>query len=442
MSAQEKASLLIANSHAEGSNSLSRDLAELGYGIRVTSDLSRVLQFAGSGKFALVLLDVDMFDQRQNGFDVLRHLVREYPTLPVLAMGEENTVLSSLLAARFGARDYFAKPYSFGQLASSIAQHLKPSSSRSGANEENLPLAGRITGNSKAMQETVRRIGRAMGTSHPVMFLGDPGSGKLTMAHMLVDTSRKQSWMRIDAATVSTEVRKLCQKAKQNSAPLILHRVDRFSDDLATTVLSELVATPTSTTVRLIGTFSPQNKERMPTLPIQELLDHVNVLEIPVPPISARQDDIPDLVKQFLTDNSKHDVCFSEEAMNWLAGPGRFANIRTLHNFVVRAAHFSDTHVITVSYLQNLLAGTETPNEWEQDFSVMAARYLSKAMAANNVKQGTDLYRGYVRQAETPLLKQVMEEVNGNQVKAARMLGINRNTLRKKLELLDANKKP
>lgn len=431
MSGTEKPRILIANTQAEGRSSLSRDLAGLGYAVRVTSDLSRVLEGASSSQFDLLLLDVDLFDARQNGFDVLRRIVRDHPELPVLAMGAENTVLSSLLAARFGARDYFAKPYSFGQLAGAIAQQLQPAKN---SEVRKLSTNSVVIGNSAGMREAVRRIGRAMKSTYPVLFYGGPGSGKSILARTLTENGKDPNWLRITASTIKEDVPGLFQEANDKKIPVFLHRLDRYPKLLTMTLLGVLGNRGTSHEPRIISSYCPMDDVE-PAM--QELLDHVSVLEIPVPGITDRRDDIAQLASSFLAELSSRDAQFAPDALEWLSLPGRFANMRSLRNFVTKAAQFTDANVINRSHLQELQEGMQKPDDLHVDFQKLAARFL-----AQDADPEDSLYQTYLQLAELPLLQQVMNMVQGNQVKAAKMLGINRNTLRKKLERLDAHKKP
>lgn len=435
MSAEGKAHLLIANSQADGRTSLSRDLASLGYSVRTTSDLARVVQGADSGTFDLVLLDVDLFDARQNGFDVLRRLVRDHPKLPVLAMGAENTVLSSLLAARFGAKDYFAKPYSFGQLASAISQQLQPNTKSQTASSKP-DKTRQVIGHSTAMQEAVRRIGRAMKSRFPVLFSGDAGSGKRTLAKTLVEGGNSPDWTQIDMNVAPGDIPAIWHEAVQSGSPVFLYRIDRYPDKLVLAVLS-LMAHQNANSPRLISTYCHVQTAEQPNGPFAEFLDHLNVLEISVPGIIDRHADLSDLAQQFLADTSSRSMQFSPDGLLWLAHAERFANIRAFRNFIIKAAQFADGQILTDTYLQELYCSLAQPDNLQKGFSGMAAGFL-----AGHTDTDNDLYRQYIQIAETPLIQQAMQSVHGNQVKAAKLLGINRNTLRKKLEALDAHKKP
>ncbi|MBL4595228.1 MAG: sigma-54-dependent Fis family transcriptional regulator [Robiginitomaculum sp.] len=431
-----KPKIIIANGEPIGRANLSRDIAALGYQVRATDDLSRVLEWVKNDVFQLVLLDVDLFDAQRNAFDVLQEICRKQPHCPVIALGGKNTVLSSLLAARFGAIDFYAKPYSFSQLASSIANALakpksnllKPSMSQS------VPLEGK----SPAMQLVFRLTAKAAMSNHPLLIDGAGGSGKFLLAQIISRYGKAEKGVQCTLLP-STKITQIEQKLDQdNTGPggvVLLRRLEHFSPDVQVWLCdwfdqNENHRNP----MRVIATCSDQEllgdepKSIMP-----DLLNRLNVLRIRMPDLHDRQEDIPDLALLFLGAASNYQMSISvpaQKMLHQLAWPG---NVRQLKNVMTCAATMFDQSVIGTNELMELLEQPTPSNQPPSSFIANIALHLPQELELRRDARYPHLHQEILGAVERVLLQMVLEHVNYNQVQAARRLGINRNTLRKKI---------
>ncbi len=443
--ANSKPKILIANGDKKGRSSLARDLAALGYSVRATDDLSTVLGWATKEKSALVLLDVDLFDAHRNGFDVMQEIRKLNSDCPIIAMGGENTVLSSLLSARFGAVDFFAKPYSFSQLASAIANALQEK--EAGAPQVKPRVEEPISGKSASMHQVMRTITKAARSIHPVMIMGEPGTGKYRVAETIhkYGVDENAPLIRLQATTSDDEMKAWLSSTEAGSdGTLVLQRLDRFDVNRQLWICDWLDRqTGADRQLRLISTALPDGLDPSKSVPIvNELAERLNVLQIFMPKLSQRKDDIGNLAEAFLDETSAGQMRLNDEALQKMRTAHWPGNVRQLKNLMIRAATICSGTILDNSQLEALRAAQPGSIAPSTGLEGQMEALLQRASELQNIKSGDgQLYRQIVEAVERPLLQMVLEQFDGNQVKAALALGINRNTLRKKLSVLDGDQK-
>ncbi|MCF6292120.1 MAG: response regulator [Robiginitomaculum sp.] len=418
--------ILVAIGDQAGRASLAKDISALGYKVRASDDLSIVLKMTKKGQLSLVVLDIDLFDSERNGFDVLQEIGRIDPKCPVIALGGDNTVLSSLLASRFGAIDFFARPYSFSSLAATIKSALMNASEKRAAvpNSSITPLVAK----SSAMQQVVREITNSARSRLPVLISGSSGSGKFLAANLIHKYGEHLN-SRLHCLVPSVDL-KLLNNIKAADT-LVLRRLNMFSEEDQHLLcdwfdVNEQAEVP----ARVISIFC--NKSSVTTVPkniIPELLGRLQVLHIKLPDLQQRRDDISELAREFLGQASNYQKTLNKEAIELLSAYSWKGNARELKNLMSRIAIQFNSRVIDCSQIRQSLEYQFNEEQAKPDVSLVV-----KALLSSQLKQ-ENLHQFIIGAVEKPLLEIALQQTGNNQIKAAKLLGINRNTFRKKIQM-------
>lgn len=434
MSARKK--ILLAHNERIARETLARDLSQKGYDVRATESFDTLWRWIRAGEGDIILIDVDITDPARNGFELLKQIREAYPHLPALVLSAENTVLTSLLAARFGAFDYFPKPFSFEQLNASIASALlaPETPQEKSKSRTDLPLVG----SSEPMQAVYRLIAQATQSNLPILITGETGTGKSLVAKMLHDyglhahAEYETLHFPLTDEVFDDTLAKCCVSAKKGS--LVLDEV------------SALTAPQQARLISLLSRLDDQNPApriiATTRLPVSdhgnvdgvshELLYRLNTLHIHLPPLRDRNNDVAELGLAFTSEFGKGRKTLSKQAMRSLTGRPWPGNVRELRNVIQRAALMARSDCIEP---EDVVAPT-SPNgdTGDKELDVTIARALAVYLNGFDPKDlPDDLYAHALAALEKPLLKSVMAMAAGNQLKAAKLLGINRNTLHKKL---------
>ncbi len=429
--------ILIANGDDTGRANLARDVAKLGFHTRATRDLSTVIKWMKRDDWALVLLDVDLFDPQQNGFDVLQEIRTLRPDCPVIALGGENTVLSSLLSARFGAADFFAKPFSFSQLADAITQTIANKTTPSPRNT----TTGftQIAGRSKSMQPIIQQIGQAANCDHPVLITGGPGSGKTKIAQSIHQywSGQQKPMVPLHASDPEPLAVLHHENLGEGSSLFLLH-LERFAEKDKLLLCDWLRRNQTQKApIRVFATASANVWQMADSDPILfDLLHRLNIIEITVPDLRDRRADIPDLAALFLEQASGYKMHLGKDCHAILQQHTWPANVRELQNVMTRATLAQNAPVLGKEKLQSLLSKPTDASQQNCDFASVLEPFLQHEH--NQIEQWAEqgeLYYQMLSLFEKPLLQFALRQTNANQVQAARKLGINRITLRKKMKI-------
>ncbi len=432
----DKPRIVLAHNERVARETLARDLTQKGYDVRATESFDTLWRWIRGNEADLVLIDVDIPDPARNGFELLKQIREVCPHLPALVLSAENTVLTSLLAARFGAFDYFPKPFSFDQLASSIASALQQplQEQKTRKSRTDLPLIG----SSDPMQSVYRQIAQATQSDLPLLITGETGTGKSLVAKMLHDYGER--------AEDGYAVLHLPLPEKGFDAALKTAITQAQNGTLVLDELSALSDGQQAQLIRILSFFDDQkHAPRLVTTTrfvvsehgvvegiSLELLYRLNTLHINLPPLRDRHQDYAELARAFCSELSKGQKTLSDEAEHSLAGRAWPGNVRELRNVIQRATLMARREIIAPDDIH--IIATETYNDNDNALEEAIARALA-AYLQDTGQQNTidDLYNQTLCALERPLLKRVMAMADGNQLKAARILGINRNTLHKKL---------
>lgn len=449
--------ILIADDDASIRTVLSQALARAGFQVRSTSNASTLWKWVKDQEGDLILTDVMMPDG--SVFDFLPRIRMERPKLPIIVMSAQNTLLTAISAAEQGAYEYLPKPFDLDKMIelikramSPIAEHRAIVQKRKAQKDEALPLIGR----SQNMQDVYRTLSRVAPSDINVLIEGEIGVGKKLTARTIHDFSlRKNGPFKVfnvagfsDASSLDT----ILLGPTLDGNGLLSELID------GTIFLEGIDDAPLNTQSRLfailsnLGENSPRiiaacNKNLAQKLASgefrEDLFYFLNVVNIKIPPLRERKSDIGDLARLFISRTVKsglNDKILEKgaidelEAWNW---PG---NVRELENFIKRLSLLNPDGVISAQSVVTSLVSfksDEEPNSPtnEEDLSSSARNAFTNIFARAKAEGilPRDLHSYAIRSVEKPLLELALKETKGNQIKAAEILGLNRNTLRKRL---------
>ncbi|MCS6891468.1 MAG: nitrogen regulation protein NR(I) [Rhodovarius sp.] len=469
----ETRSILVADDDRAIRTVLSQALTRAGYHVRTTSSASTLWRWVEDGEGDLVITDVVMPDE--NGLDLLPRMKRVRPDLRVVVMSAQSTFTTAVKAAQRGAFEYLPKPFDLKELLAVVERALARPPETPPAEEEapaeKLPLIGR----SPAMQEIYRTVARLTTTDLTVMITGESGTGKELVARALHDYGKRRQgpFVAINMAAIPRELieselfghergaftgaltRGIGRFEQAAGGTLFLDEIGDMPPEAQTRLLRVLQEgefttvggrTPIKANVRIIAATHRDLRAAIRAgLFREDLFYRLNVVPIRLPPLRERIEDIPLLARHFL-DRAKAAGLPAKQltpaAMERLKRHSWPGNARELENLMRRLAALYPQETIDEAAVDAELAEAEvslegTPRAVET-LEQAVERHLRAFIAAH--KDGVpvrDLHQRVIAEVERPLLRLALSATRGNQIKAAAMLGLNRNTLRKKLRELD-----
>ena len=470
-----ESTILIADDDQAIRTVLSQALTRRGFRVRTTGTAANLWRLVADGEGDLVITDVILPDE--NGLDLIPRIRKIRPDLRIIAMSAQNTLLTALKAAERGAFEYLPKPFDLNELVNVVERALaRPAAedtqaAADGEGEEQLPLIGR----SPAMQGIYRILARLVGTDLTVMISGESGTGKELVARALHDYGKRRngSFVAINMAAIPRELieselfghergaftganaRHVGRFEQAEGGSLFLDEIGDMPLEAQTRLLRVLQEgeyttvggrTLIPTNVRIIAATHHDLKQLIRQgLFREDLFFRLNVVPIRLPPLREHTEDIPALVRHFLTQAGNEGLpmkTIDESAMERLKSYRWPGNVRELENLVRRLAALYSQEIIGIEVIEAELAEVFPPPEagdgGKESLGGAVERHLRDYYAAH--KDGLPppgLYDRVLREIERPLISLSLAATRGNQIKAAQVLGLNRNTLRKKLRELD-----
>jgi two-component system, NtrC family, nitrogen regulation response regulator GlnG len=470
------ATILVADDDRAIRLVVSQALSQRGHAVRAASDARTLWQWVDAGEGDLVVTDVLMPDG--NGLDLVPRIKERRPDLPVIVMSAQNTILTAIRANERGAFEYLPKPFDLDVLVAAVDRALTQSGvevPNAAEPDESLPLVGR----SPAMQEVFRVIGRLVNTDMTALINGESGTGKELVARALHDFGRRKDkpFVAINMAAIPRELieSELFGHEKGAFTGAIARGIGKF--ELAqggTLFLDEIGDMPMEAQTRLlrvlqtgeftsVGGRNPQkadvrivaatHRDLRQLIALgkfrEDLFYRLNVVPIHLPPLRDRRDDIPDLARHFLLVAARDGLAsknLSTPAIEELQRYDWPGNVRELENLMRRiAVLYSEANIDARMVTESLAAGTMHRENrdaagrlTDETLSQSVDRHLRAYFTAHQGRlPANGLYDRILHEMERPLLSICLEATRGNQIKAAELLGLNRNTLRKKLRELD-----
>ncbi len=469
-----RGTVLIADDDTAIRTVLNQALARAGYAPRATGNAATLWRWVQQGEGDVVITDVIMPDE--NAFDLIPRIKKVRPDLPIIVMSAQNTLMTALTAAEKGAYEYLPKPFDLSEIVAVVGRALsqpghKPQRAPEQNEGEELPLIGR----SPAMQEIYRVLARLTQTDLTVMINGESGTGKELVARVLHDHGKRRGgpFVAINMAAIPRELieselfghEKGAFTGAQNrtqgrfeqaeGGTLFLDEIGDMPLEAQTRLLRVLQQgeyttvggrTPIKTNVRIIAATHRDLKNQIQLGAFREdLFYRLNVVPLRLPPLRERIDDVGDLVRHFLRQAAREGLgqksieTAAIERMKGYSWPG---NVRELENVVRRLAALNSQDTLTAQMVEMDLAdsGPSAPAEAAnpKDLSEQVERHLASYFASfGRDLPPPGLYDRVIRQVEQPLLSAALAATRGNQIRAAELLGLNRNTLRSRIKALD-----
>ena len=466
--------VLIADDDSAIRTVLTQALTRAGFTVRATGMAAAMWRWVSEGEGDVVVTDVVLPDE--NAFDVLPRIRKIRPMLPVIVMSAQNTIMTAIRAAELGAYDYLPKPFDLTALVQTVARALEQSSkaARPAPSVQGEPLP--IIGRSSAMQDIYRLIARLTQTDLTVTIVGESGTGKELVARALHDFSKRKKgpFVALNMAAIPRELieselfghekgaftgaasRMAGRFEQAEGGSLFLDEIGDMPMEAQTRLLRVLQqgeyttvggTTPIKTNVRIIcATHRDLRQLINQGLFREDLFYRLNVVPLRLPPLRERTEDIPDLVRHFLVRAEKDGLPrkdIAPDAMNRLLTHRWPGNVRELENLVKRLLAMEVDDVIPLSAVERELASMPPLQALaannggagaEADLPGFVEAHLADYFAGFG--QGLPppgLYERILAEIEPPLLRAALAATHGNQLRAADLLGINRNTLRAKL---------
>ena len=470
--------ILIADDDAAIRTVLNQALGRIGYDVRATGNASTLWRWASQGEGDLIITDVVMPDE--NAFDLLPRIKKIRPDVPIIVMSAHNTFITAITAAERGAYEYLPKPFDLNELTQIVQRALaRPRGADVDVDQVDalgddgrLPLIGR----SPAMQDIYRVLARLMQTDLTVMISGESGTGKELVARALHEYGKRRSgpFVAVNVAAIPRELveselfghekgaftgataRGIGRFEQAEGGTLFLDEIGDMPLDAQTRLLRVLQEgeyttvggrTPLSTDVRIVAATNRDLRQQIHQgLFREDLFYRLNVVPIRLPPLRERSEDVPDLVRHFLSLAEKEGLPRKTVDIEGLELLKRYrwpGNVRELENLIRRLAALYAEDVIGAEIVRHELADptpvlNETENSAAETFSQSVERHLTRYFAEYGDELPPEgLYDRILAELERPLLSLTLGATRGNQIRAAQLLGLNRNTLRKKIRELD-----
>jgi two-component system, NtrC family, nitrogen regulation response regulator GlnG len=427
---------------------LTQALTRAGCKVHATSSLMTLMRWVEEGKGDLVISDVMMPDG--NGLEALPRIAKERPGLPVIVISAQNTIMTAIQAAEAEAYDYLPKPFDLPDLMKRAARALEqkrrvaPRVAEVRTAGDDLPLVGRTA----LMQALYRLVARVMNTDLPVLITGESGTGKSLIARAIHDFSdrRAQPCIVVSAADLEGIEGPAAVIARAKGGSLVFDEVSDYDDDAQARVV-RMLDTLGDNAPRVLATSQIDLAARIEAGTFRrDLFYRLGGVTIAVPALRERVDDIPLLAEHFLVRGDREIGTrrhFSPEAMELVRAFPWPGNVRQLENTVRRLVVTSSEEEITRSEVEAALGSQPAMEPLRgggegEKLSASVARHLTRYFDLHGgALPPPGVYQRILREIEMPLIEIALDATAGNQAKCADLLGINRNTLRKKITDLD-----
>ncbi len=428
---------------------LTQALTRAGCKVHATSSLMTLMRWVEEGKGDLVISDVIMPDG--NGLEALPRISKLRPGLPVIVISAQNTIMTAIQAAEADAYDYLPKPFDLPDLMKKSARALdqkrrvpaKPIAPRDMGDD--LPLVGRTP----AMQALYRLVARVMNTDLAVLVTGESGTGKSLIARAIHDFSDRRTLPFVvaqigDLHGVDGPATLL---ARARGGSLVFDEVADYDDEAQSRVVRMLDMLGDHAP-RIMATSQSDLAARMDAGTFrQDLFYRLSGVTLAVPSLRERMDDIPLLAEHFLA-KGERDLGtvkrLSNEARDLIRAYAWPGNVRQLENAMRRLmvtaaeADISKADVVSILGNQPAIEPLRGGGGEGEKLSASVARHLQRYFDLHGGQlPPPGVYQRILREVETPLIEIALDATAGNQAKCADLLGINRNTLRKKITELD-----
>jgi two-component system, NtrC family, nitrogen regulation response regulator GlnG len=440
--------ILVADDDRTIRTVLTQALTRAGCKVHATSSLMTLMRWVEEGKGDLVISDVIMPDG--NGLDALPRIAKMRPGLPVIVISAQNTIMTAIQAAEAEAFDYLPKPFDLPDLMKRSAKALDQK--RRGPKlvvptreaGDDLPLVGRTP----AMQALYRLVARVMNTELAVLVTGESGTGKSLIARAIHDFSDRRTlpFVVAQAADLAGIDGPATLLSRARGGSVVFDEVADYDADTQGRVVRMLDMLGDKAP-RVMATSQTDLAARMEAGQFrQDLYYRLGGVTLHVPSLRERVEDIPLLAEHFLTKGEREMNTvrrLSQGATDLIRAYSWPGNVRQLENTIRRLLVTASETDIARAEVEQVLGQQPSPepltgiNEGDK-LSASVARHLKRYFDLHGGQLPPDgVYQRILREVELPLIEIALDATAGNQAKCADLLGINRNTLRKKITDLD-----
>ncbi|HZU65101.1 MAG TPA: sigma-54 dependent transcriptional regulator [Novosphingobium sp.] len=413
--------------------------------------------------YAALVTDVMLTDG--DGLETLALARSLRPHMPVIVLSAQNTLDTAVRATDGGAFEYFPKPFDIDELVRTVRQATgsagrAPGEVEADTEAQGLPLVGR----SASMQAVYRMITRVLKNDLTVLILGESGTGKELVAEAIhkLGHRREGPFVAVNTAAIPAELieSELFGHEKGAFTGAVARHIGKFEQaaggtlfldeigDMPMQAQTRLLRALQSGSIRRVGgreevridarIIAATNKDLVPMIAAgqfrEDLYYRINVVPINLPPLRARADDIEALARHFLALAAQEGLPrrhLSADAARLLQRQPWHGNVRELRNFIYRVALLAREDLVDEASLLPMLeqnARAEAPAPGPVGLEEAVAHWLDETRPPQGLVYDTALAA-----FERPLFTGILRQTGGNQLRAAQVLGINRNTLRKRL---------
>ena len=444
-------------------------LRRAGHAVRAAATLAEMRRELAVRTPDVLVTDVVLPDG--DGLEAAAGLAQTHPGLPIVVLSARNTLTTAVRAAEAGAYEYLPKPFDLDALTATVAAALARRGGEGmepAADEDpQLPLIGR----SPAMQEVYRIIARVVSNDLTVLVSGESGTGKELVARAIHDLGRRRGapFVALNMAAIPRELieaelfgheRGAFTGAAQRSAgrfeqaaggTLFLDEIGDMPMEAQTRLLRVLQQGEFTTVggarsikadVRIVAATNRDLGQAVSSGQFREdLFYRLNVVPITLPALRERRGDIAMLSRHFLERAAAEGLprkTLDDDAVDALEAHDWPGNVRELENGMRRLAALSRDSRIGAAELRGAI-GEAAPTPLTTDVAIETAIHARIERFAREepraLEDGT-LYDRLIAEVERPLIAAMLRRHGGNQLRAAKAMGLNRNTLRKRLDLL------
>jgi len=451
---------------------LKKGLEKKNYLVHTASSGEEALEKLASNSYLMMFSDI--FMEELNGLQLLEKTRRISPDLKIVMMTAQDTMNNTIEAMRLGAYDYITKPFDFDEVYRLIDQAETAQSISEPASvlpdpkqEAGTQDTSAIIGKSKRMQEIFKTIGQSAGSDLSVLITGESGTGKEMVASTLHQYSHRndQPFVCINCAAISRELleselfghergaftgaidTKMGKFQQADRGTIFLDEIGDMELSLQAKILRVLQNNefyrvggkkPITVDVRVIAATNQNLLDMMNLKQFREDLYHrLNVIQIDMPPLRERMEDVPLLANHFIHRYADSLSCgkiyLSPDVERILSGYHWSGNIRELENVIKRALMLAMSGPILTEHLPPHLqedVSTNDVHQWDDRLNQLLKDFL-----LNKHEDGA-IYETLIQKVEKHLFEILLSKYSGKQVATAKVLGINRNTLKRKIDAM------
>jgi two-component system nitrogen regulation response regulator GlnG len=461
-------SILIADDEELIRHVLADTLSEEGYTVEIVDSGARAWMRLKERPFDLAFFDIRMPDS--SGLDLLLRAQEARLHTPIIIMTGQTTMANAVEAMKRGAFDYLTKPFDLEEVKTLAARALKTQQLTTEA-PPTITVHGQkeqIIGHSPAMQDLYKTIGRVVKSDATILIQGESGTGKELIARVIHHYSARwrAPFLGVNCSAIPAELLESEFFGHERGAftGAIERRLGKFEQAAGGTLfLDEIGDMPLALQAKLLRVLQEREFSRVGGRDLiktdvrliaatnqdlaaavkeqrfrEDLYFRLRVIPLTLPPLRQRREDIPELVSYFIQkvnkDMQTSVAGVTPEAMALLMQHSWPGNVRELGNTILRAAVLAPGRMLTVADLSLSAEELVFPDNFaDLSFEELVRRKLHAYFQRTPALDPCDLYKIVINQVEKPLIELTLEYTSGNQLKAAELLGINRNTLRKKI---------